>query len=188
MKNNDYIRLGGILLVITSVVALLLGFFNDATRDIIAASKEEAKVASMQSVMPDAASFTLLEDKASGIVAEVQSALDAQDALLGWCFTMAPKGYGGTVTLMVGVNADLTVSGVEIISHSETAGLGANAQNPQWLSQFAGKSGTLSVVKNAPQDSQIQAVTSATITSKAVTGAVNQALELAATLAEEAAQ
>ncbi|MDD6315964.1 MAG: FMN-binding protein [Clostridia bacterium] len=188
MKNNDYIRLGGILLAITSVVALLLGFFNDATRDIIAASKEEAKIASMQSVMPQAAAFTLLEGKAAGSAAEVQAASDAQGTSLGWCFTMTPKGYGGTITLMVGVNTDLTVSGVEIVDHGETAGLGANAQNPQWLSQFTGKSGTLSVVKNAPQDDHIQAVTSATITSKAVTGAVNEALALAADLAEEAAQ
>ena len=99
---------------------------------------------------------------------------------------MAPKGYGGEITLPVGISTDLTVTGVEIVDHAETPGLGANAESESWLSQFTGQSGELTVVKNAPTEGQIQAVTSATRTSKAVTDAVNQALAIAETLAEEA--
>lgn len=187
MKNNQYIRLGGVLLLITSVVALLLGFFNDTTKDIIAQTNLEKKIASMQRVMPEAETFvTLYPDlSAAPMVTEVNVGSSNSGNVEGWCFSMSPKGYGGAITMVVGITSDLTVSGVEIVAHSETPGLGANAQKESWLSQFNGQSGVLSVVKNAPQAGQIQAVTSATKTSKAVVNAVNQALEVAATLAEE---
>ena len=186
MKNNQYVRLGGVLLLITSVVALLLGFFNDATKDIIAQTNLEKKIASMQRVIPEAETFSVVypDLSAADMVTEVNTG-SAGGSVVGWCFSMAPKGYGGAVEMVVGISSDLTVTGVEIVNHSETPGLGANAQSESWLSQFKGQSGTLSVVKNAPQAGQIQAVTSATKTSKAVVNAVNQALEVAATLAEE---
>lgn len=104
---------------------------------------------------------------------------------MGYCFTLVTRGYGGDITIMAGINTEDTVTGVEIVSHSETAGLGANANTPAWLSQFSGKTQGLSVVKNLPQGNQIQAVTSATITSKAVTGAIDEALVFAQTLAEK---
>ena len=188
MKNNEYIRLGGVLLLITSVVALLLGFFNDATDEIIAQTKLEKKVASMQRIMPEADTFmTVFPTMPQGhVVTEVNAGSKSGSGRVGWCFSMAPKGYGGEITLLVGISTDLTVTGVEIVDHAETPGLGANAESESWLSQFTGQSGELTVVKNAPAEGQIQAVTSATRTSKAVTDAVNQALAIAETLAEEA--
>lgn len=186
MKNNQYIRLGGVLLLITSVVALLLGFFNDATKDIIAQTNLEKKIESMQRVMPTAETFTTIypDLTEATMVTEVNTGASA-GGTEGWCFSMAPKGYGGAITMIVGISRDLTVTGVEIVEHSETPGLGANAQSESWLRQFAGQSGELSVVKNAPQAGQIQAVTSATKTSKAVVSAVNQAMTVATVLAEE---
>ena len=79
---------------------------------------------------------------------------------------------------MVGIYTDGTVAGVSILSISETAGLGMNAKNESFLNQFLGKSGTIGVQKNGSSDTEIQALTGATITSKAMAGAVNQALAL----------
>ena len=79
---------------------------------------------------------------------------------------------------MVGVDKTGTVKGVSILSISETAGLGMNAQKPSFLNQFNGKSGQLTVVKTTPSANEIQALTGATITSKAMTSAVNTALSL----------
>ncbi len=79
---------------------------------------------------------------------------------------------------MVGVKTDGTVAGVNILSISETAGLGMNATNESFLSQFLGKSGTIGVLKNGSSETEIQALTGATITSKAMASAVNQALAL----------
>lgn len=191
MKNNEYFHLGGVLLAITAAVALLLGFFNNLTADVIAATKAENERLSMQSVMPNAASFETLEPESvqqDSIITGISEALDENGERIGYCFSLAPKGYGGEVSVMVGVNSDLTVSGVSITSHSETPGLGANAADKEWLSQFSGKTAGITVVKNSAQGNQIQAVTSATITSTAVTTAVNSALDMAETLNKEAQQ
>ena len=78
---------------------------------------------------------------------------------------------------MTGLDEDGKITGLQILSIDETPGLGMNAKKESWLSQFTGKSGTLSVVKGSASESeQIQAITSATITSKAVTSAVNSAV------------
>ena len=65
------------------------------------------------------------------------------------------------------------ITGVEILSHGETPGLGANAVKPDFKNRFIGKSGQLTVDKNSNDGQNVQAITAATITSKAVTGAVN---------------
>lgn len=93
--------------------------------------------------------------------------------IIGYVAVAKSKGYGGDVQIMIGVNLDLTIAGIEILSQSETAGLGANCENPEWLSQFVGKSGELAVSKDG---GEIDAITASTITSRAVTKAVNKAL------------
>ena len=84
----------------------------------------------------------------------------------------------GNIDSMVGVKTDGTVAGMDFLSISETAGLGMNADSDDFKSQFVGKSGVIGVNKNTSTDTEIQALTGATITSKAVTNAVNIALEL----------
>ena len=79
---------------------------------------------------------------------------------------------------MVGINADGTISGMDFLSISETAGLGMNADSDDFKAQFVGKSDEIGLSKNNPAENEIQALTGATITSKAVTSAVNVALEL----------
>lgn len=78
--------------------------------------------------------------------------------------------------MVVGVGTDGTVTGVSIISMSETSGLGANASKESFRGQFVGKSGELAVSKDG---GEIDALTGATITSRAVTSGVNTALVVA---------
>ncbi len=180
-KQNDFIRLGGILFLIAAVTAALLGGFNEITKEPIALAKEAKALAAMQAVMPDATDFVLLEDIeiTDPNIAQVHLAKKGVEPI-GLCFTLTPKGYGGEMSIMAGVLLNGKVSGVKIISHSETAGLGANADKPEWLNQFEGKTTGLAVVKGTAQGNQISAVSSATITSKAVTGAIQSALTFAA--------
>ncbi len=93
--------------------------------------------------------------------------------LIGYVAIASSKGYGGNVQIMIGVDLNLEITGIEILDQSETAGLGANCENRNWLSQFVGRSGTLAVAKDG---GDIDAITAATITSRAVTSAVNKAL------------
>ncbi len=167
-------RLTVTLLVICIVVSALLGLTNYITADKIAAINEENTAASMQEVLP-ADSYTEIPYTGSDpIVAAVYEAAGA-----GYVVEVTPSGFGGEIDMVVGIASDGTVSGLSIISMSETSGLGANASRDSFRSQFVGKSGTLAVTKDG---GEIDALTGATITSRAVTNGVNSALAVAAEL------
>lgn len=100
------------------------------------------------------------------------------EELTGYVFTTVSKGYGGDITVMTGVDSDGAVTGIEFLTISETAGLGMNAQKDSFKQQFRGHAGKIGVSKNSPSENEIQALTGATITSRAVTSAVNEALTL----------
>ena len=112
-------------------------------------------------------------------VDEAVSGKDASGAEVGYVVTSTSKdGYGGAITISVGIEADGTVSGIEFLTLAETAGLGMNADKPEWKGQYAGKNVDLfTVTKNgASAENEINAISGATITSNAVTGAVNGAV------------
>lgn len=100
---------------------------------------------------------------------------------MGYVVTTTSKdGYGGAITVSVGVMADGTVNGIAFLTLAETAGLGMNADT-DWKNQYAGKNvDGFTVTKNgASADNEINAISGATITSNAVTGAVNGAVYFA---------
>lgn len=102
--------------------------------------------------------------------------------ILGYIFVTSEKGYGGDVSVMTAVEPDGKIKAVSILNvANETPGLGQNTAKEDFYSQFADLSGGISVVKNGADSSlnEINAVTGATISSRAVTGAVNTALKIA---------
>lgn len=161
------------LLLICIVATALLAWTNDITAARIAETERERAIASRRTVMPHADSFDE-ELSYDGLLYCV--ARDAGGNVIGRVYTADAKGYGGTLRVMVGIDADGCVTGVEILAHSETPGLGANSTKPAFKSRFVGKSGTLLVSKTSNDGENVQAITAATITSKAVTSAVNAAL------------
>ena len=99
----------------------------------------------------------------------------------GYIYTVTPSGYGGKVTLMVGIskNGD-KITGIKVMNHSETPGLGAKSTEPEWQAQFKGKAlkDALAVTKQEPaKPNEIKAIKAATITSRAVVTGVNAARE-----------
>jgi electron transport complex protein RnfG len=99
----------------------------------------------------------------------------------GFCLQVEPMGFGGAITMIVGVDGQGAVLGVEIVELSETPGLGAKADDVKWLAQYQGASGSLNVVKAATGNpGDITALSGATITSKGVTAGVQTALDFAA--------
>ena len=174
------------LLVICLVVSALLAGTNALTKEPIAENSLKKSQEAMQSVCPDAVSF----EGAKGIEIEVYKALDANGEIIGCAIPVAAKGYGGDVSVMVGISAvdGGMVTGVEILSHSETPGLGANATSEDFRNQFKDNPSLhgFSVVKDGTGGSEgrIDAITGATITSNAVTNAVNEALSVYMSLCE----
>lgn len=163
-----------VLFVICAICALLLGLVNMITVDPIAASTKAKTEAAMQAVLQADQYDEVTYTGGDSIVTAVYQAGDA-----GWVVQVAPSGFGGAISMVVGVNSDGTVSGVSIIKMSETSGLGANATKESFRSQYVGLSGTLAVTKDG---GTIDALTGATITSRAVTKGVNSALEAVKTL------
>ena len=171
IKPKEILRVGFILFVITAVSALLLAYANDITAPIIEQNAKIKTENSMKLLIPEADEF---EQKENIYVAK------ASGELVGVCVISEALGYGGTVQVMVGVDKEGKVAGIDILSHSETPGLGANADNPDFTNQFTGKTGNITVSKTAGGENEIQAISGATVTSNAVTKAVNDALTAAA--------
>lgn len=167
-------RLILVLFAICAICSLLLGLVNMITVEPIAKSTQAKTDAAMEAVLPADSYEEIDYTGDDSIVTAVYKAGDA-----GWVVQVAPSGFGGTISMVVGISSDGTVSGVSIISMSETSGLGANATKDTFRSQFVGKSGTLAVTKDG---GEINALTGATITSRAVTKGVNSALEAVKTL------
>lgn len=175
-KNENPVVLSAVLLVISLVVALLLAFTNTITKDKIAENTLKEQNEAKQQVMPKASGFVDFE-YSSGSVKAVYQAVSGEQ-MVGWCVSVAPSGYGGAIDMMVGINPDMSVSGIKVVSNSETAGLGAKCTDEDFSGQFAGKTAPLSVIKNGnAADNEIVAITGATVTSKAVTQGVNDAIE-----------
>ncbi len=170
------LKLGLILLLIAGLIGLILGGAYSLTKDRIALAKEAANKAAYAKVLPAEADVSALEEVAvpEEYAANVLAAYKAGNS--GYCLQVSGKGYGGTVIVAVGLDASGAVSGIEIVDHSETPGLGANATNDSFRGQFTGATGQLTVVKGDAKAGEIAALSGATITSRCVTGCVNAAL------------
>ncbi len=167
---KEFVKLAGTLCIITFLAAAMLGGVNALTKDKIAAAALEKQNNAMRTILADAEDFketgdNIFEGTAGG-------------ETVGYCVSSVSGGYGGDITMMVGIKPDGSIAGVEILSNSETAGLGANCTKDEFKSQFTGLEYPVTVVKGAAEGSgQISAISGATITSNAVAKGVNSAFE-----------
>lgn len=171
---KEALKYGMILCVITSICVGLLGAVNEVTRPIIEKNEIKAEETAMIQLMTDAKTFTAVEDLKEPSIEKLFVA-QQDNQIVGYVVRLAPQGYGGAIGLMVGITPEGVVKGIQILSHSETPGFGANAEKPVFKSQFLEKKPPLTVTKNAPGADEIQAITGATITSSAITEGVNTA-------------
>lgn len=177
---KDILKPALILFAICLVVTALLAGTNLLTKNKIAEQSALEAEQSRKVVLSDADSF----EEADGYYIG-----KANDKTVGYVFQTEAKGYGGTVKVMTGISADGQITGVVILEHSETPGLGANAEKASFTDQFkqAVPENGITLVKNkAPSDGEIEAMTGASITSRAVTNAVNEAIEQYNTVKEGA--
>ncbi len=166
------------LLIFCLVATALLAGTNMITKDKIAENAVQAEIAGRGLVLGDkdgSYTYSDVETADNGVTWCIGYDKDGNE--VGYVFTSGAKGYGGTVSVMVGMDKEGNIMGVEILSHSETPGLGANATKDDFKGRFVGKSGILSVNKNSNEGQDVQAITAATITSNAVVNAVNLATE-----------
>ena len=169
-------RLAITLLIIAAVMAAALAGVNSVTAPKIAELKAEKTQKAIELVLPGGGAE--VEAPAVDLVSKVYQGEN------GYAVEVVPVGFDNVITMMVGVDNEGKVLGISVISNTETAGLGAVAAantsaGEAFRSQFAGQSGSVSVSKDG---GQIDALTGATITSRAVCAGVNAALAVVANM------
>jgi electron transport complex protein RnfG len=177
---NEIIKPAVALLAITVIASALLGFVHDITKEPIEKQRMANETNAIKAVFPsttDVEDIPLQAPDSSSVTRAAE--VKAGDEIIGYAVYANPSGYGGPIEMMVGLYPNGSIAGVQILSHQETPGLGANAANPAFLAPFQDANFQLKVTKKAPVDSdEIQAITSATITSTAVVRGANDARQL----------
>lgn len=190
---NNIVKNTLILTSITVISGLLLGIVYDITKEPIAEAQENTKQEAFRSVLADASSFETVEDfdasealsllKENGYtsdeITEIAEGIDGSGETIGYVINvMSHEAYDGDLEVSVGIAADGTVTGIEMLSISETAGLGMKADEANFKDQFKDKKvEKFSYTKSGESgDDKIDAISGATITTNAVTNAVDSAL------------
>lgn len=185
MTNTKFIiKLAAILFAIAFLCSLILVVCNSITEPVIKKLQIESENSAKAEVLSiNDGEFKNI--KADG-VDEAYLGYDKDGNLVGYCFKVSPSGFGGKITLMVGVDTSCKVVGVKITQMSETPGLGAKASEPDWLNKFVGKTNGINIAKGGKGgENDVDAISGATITSKAVANGINLSLDAAQKLIEK---
>jgi len=176
MKLQEMFKPAGALVIIAAAAAVLLGYVYNITLAPIAAQRLKVETGALGVI------FNTALDSSKAMPVPDKSPIErayqvySGKTMVGYAIFTSPIGYAGPVNMVVGIGADGVIRGVKVLDNAETPGLGANVESPAFTDQYIGKSSALKVTKAVPGDNEIQAVSSATITSNAVTKGVNDAL------------
>lgn len=190
---NNIVKNTLILTSITVVSGLLLGIVYDITKEPIAEAQENTKQEAFRALLADASFFETMEDfdaseamsileengYTSDEITEIAEGVDDSGETVGYVINVTShEAYDGDLEVSVGIATDGTVKGIEMLSISETAGLGMKADEADFKDQFKDKKvEKFSYTKSGESgDDKIDAISGATITTNAVTNAVDSAL------------
>ena len=188
------LKVAGTLTVIALVVAALLGVVNNVTKDKIAEQDAENTRIAMSAVAPEGSEFGDKMDVSDAVAAAASAQggkivemypMTNGGADAGYVVKVSASGSQGTITMMVGVDANKAITGISVISHSETSGIGTkvvgnepNSAGEPVLDQFVGMSGSGSLVVGK----NVIAVSGATVSTKGINMGANAALAVAEVL------
>lgn len=189
-KGDSFLRDALILCGITIVAGLLLSVVFNATKTPIKEAKDRAEITSYQAVLSEGETFDKddelekkrLQFKTIGAnILKASVARDKDGVDVGYVFLVeSNEGYGGNIEFSMGVKKDGTIGGIEIIDMNETPELGAKCVDESFKNQYKGLSEQVTLVKGAVNGkNEVSAISGATITSRAITNAVNQVLDFA---------
>lgn len=171
-KNNvkQILRLTLILLIITGITALLLAGVNALTADRIAENEKKATEQSLASIFGEAKYTDITPEDTSDIGPDVKTIFETDGGDFG--VLVAPQGFKEEIQMAVGISANGEIIGVSVISSKETSGIGSKAANDEYVKRYAGLSGQLTL------GTDVDAVSGATISSKAILKGINEALAI----------
>jgi len=181
MKSKNYFVYGFLLLAVCVISGAALSFVSNVTAPAIKNTERENLIRLQKEVLPEA---DLFEDAGE----DVKQGFAGKDKIpVGKVVLGSARGYGGDVNVIVGINRKSEITAVKVLSHKETPGLGTKALTYEFLKQFVSKkSDEIKLKKDDPAKGAIDGITGATITSRAVTKAVADALLKAAKISSAA--
>lgn len=174
--SKTILKLSLLLCVICAICTALVSGAFTGTKDLIAQRQEDSITAAYREVLPATGKLTHLNVPPVGQITDIMAST-ADGSVNGYIYSAEPKGYGGGILLMVGFSHPQgTINGVKIIRQTETPGLGAKCTQADFLGQFRDKPLTQELrLTKTHKAGDIQAITAATITSKAVISGINAA-------------
>ena len=164
-----YLKLGFILFIITAIASGVLAYLNTLTQPIIEENQRVAQEKARKEVLPSAVTF---EEVLGELTYHIGK--DAEKQVVGYTFVASLYGYSGDVKTMVGINTDLVIEKIKIISQAETPGLGANCEKMEFQEQFSGKQ--KSEMKVDKDGGAIVSLTGATITTRTIANSIKTAM------------
>ena len=173
MNKKDIIRGILVLIIITALAGYLLAFTYEKTKPAIEKQQKEEGNRIDREIFPEGVNF--VEIKENGV--NYSTVLDAEGKEIGKSFTIISYGYGGEIKIKVGVDENLKIKGVKILQHNETPGLGAKITDEKFLSQFKEKGYNQIYLKKDNPEGEIDSITGATISSRAVTDGIRKLFE-----------
>lgn len=170
MKKNPILYLTVVLAVLSLITAALLGVVNAITADSIARQKQEATELAYSAVLPSDSGYeeVSLDNIESSKVAAI-SKVEGK----GYVVDMKFSGAQGSIEAVFGISLDYKILGTSVIQHSETSSLGSHIMDDWFRDQFVGEDENIALKKNG---GNIDAITSATISSQAMVSAAHDAV------------
>ena len=178
-KKDTLINMFVALFVICIVSGGVLGVVYNATKDPIAVAETAKKTEAIKNVLPEFNELkeTMVMSALEDVEIPFYLAYDADNNFIGAAVeTFTNKGFSGNISLMVGILADGTLKNISVLQHAETPGLGSKMTEPTFKDQFNGKKADSFNIKVKKDGGDVDAITAATISSRAFCDAVNRAL------------
>ena len=178
-KKDTLLNMFVALFVICIVAGGVLGIVFNATKDPIAAAENAKRTAAIKNVLPDFKTLKTVNVKSAMEDAEIpfHLAYDADNNFIGAAVeTFTNKGFSGNISLMVGILADGTIKNISVLQHAETPGLGSKMEEETFKGQFNDKNADYFNFSVKKDGGDVDAITAATISSRAFCDAVNRAL------------
>ena len=161
---REFLMPVAVLFTICLVISAALALTNEVTAPIILAAEQAAADAARLEVLPAAQGFEALDT--AGLPDGVTEVYRAANGA-GYVMMLTASGYGGDIKMICGIGMDGKITGIRVLSHSETSGIGDKVTRPEFAARFIGADATLSGV---------EAITGASISSRAYIGAMEGAL------------
>ena len=166
------LKLAIVLFIIAAISGAILGMIYTVTKEPIAKQVKTEEEKALKDIFPEATNFNLITGKGSYIYYEVY----AKNKLIGYALDASGKGFGGTIKIKVGMNLNKTIKTIRITSQNETPGLGTKIEGTKFTNQFMNKTLKQVLLKKDSRNGTIDTLTGATISSRAVSKAVQKSV------------